>query len=173
MSVLFDHIRRETYTVERARACLALLERVLTKALYTDEATTGVAERFSAALAEVANETPELLPVVQRFGTDWLGDFTMENLASRMRAVAEEVAAAPALKLYLPVALSVPGEAIIGEWLRAELPAVTFFDAEVDTAFIGGCGVVVNGQLHDYSLGARLKANPAAVGTVIQAYVNT
>ncbi len=66
-----------------------------------------------------------------------------------------------------------PAERLLGEWLRAELPAIAFFDVEVDTAFIGGCGVVVNGQIHDYSLSARLTMNPEAVMKAVQVYVNT
>lgn len=172
MSVLYTHIHRETYTVERARACVALLERVLTKALYTDD-QEAVTVRYEAVLAELSAETPELIPIVQRFGTEWLSGITMETLAGTMRDLEAEVAAAPTLKVYVPVALDVPAERLLGEWLRAELPQVAFFDTEIDTAFVGGCGIVVNGQLHDYSLAARLKANPTVVREAIQTYVNS
>lgn len=168
MDSVRQHIQTHTYTVDRARRYLQLLEDGLETVWYHSDQSTPVPERLYAALATMAS--PSELAVVKQWGTDWLTELSASNFKEKLQEVEAWVETAPRLTLYVPVALDEAAETTLGQWCRESLVSVQFLEWSVDANTVGGCAFISNDHYYDYSLTTRFHEQTEALRSIIASY---
>ncbi len=138
--------------------------------MYHSEAGGGksIGDRFAAALATHAHRVDR--EALTALGTEWLDQISTDSLHEYVRGFREAIEQAPTMVVYVPCAFDAEAEAVLGEWCRAELAERTLLQLEIDPQVVGGCSVIANNTLHEYSLAARLREQPGTISKLLRAY---
>jgi hypothetical protein len=77
---------------------------------------------------------------------------------------------APKIVLYIPVILPYVEIKTVGLWFRRNVGKNILMEVRHDPQTIGGCAVVVNGVLHDFSIRYFIKKRKHDITSMIKKY---
>ncbi len=169
MEDLYSHIVANTYSRETALRRFALLGQIIEAVLY-DQSVVNITEGYEIALRATVANVHERAAMLA-WGTTWLSVVSATTVQTFLETLHKKILSTPQQVVYVPVALDMAGEAVVGTWCRGVLQVPTLLiDYEIDTTLIAGCGLVIDGHYYDYSFSSRMRKHPHLVRDILNIY---
>ena len=94
-------------------------------------------------------------------------DLKKEDLYSKIEEYTKTIGKLPELTLVLPFSPEEADLAHLATWLRKEVKPELLLSLQLDPSLGAGCGLIIDGTYHDYSLNAELKQINSKIQTLL------